>query len=321
MSARRRPAAGDGGRPAPGEGEGPVAGEQRLSTSSERERSTGDVHARLVRRFLDEHPGDAARLLETLPAEEAAATLANAEPDDAAGVLHQMGPMEAAWCLARMDAVAAARIVGRMPLDLSAALLRRVDPAARDAVLAATGRSQAAALGRLLRYEEGSAGALMDPKVLALPDELEVGEALDRVRRAPEFVLSYVYVVDREQKLVGVMNLREMMLADPGATLESQMTTGVQAISGRAARTQVLAHPGWRRLHALPVVDEHRVFLGAIRYQTLRRLEEEESGAESGQALKTVVSLGELCWIGMAGMLSGLATTVTPGASDARAAE
>lgn len=269
----------------------------------------------LLRRFLEGHPGDAARLLEQLPAADAAATLEAVRPTDAAAVLLHMDPTEAAFCLSLLDAAAAGRVLDELPLDVAAALLRRLDASAREAALARAAPEAVAALGRLLLYPEGTAGAVMDPRVLALPSDLSVGEALERVRRSPRYTLYYVYIVDRRQKLVGVMNLREMMLADPAEKLSAQMTTGLESVGGHADQAHVLDHPGWRRLHALPVVDRDEIFLGAIRYETLRRLEEEDGGPEAGQALQTVVSLGELCWIGMAGMLAGLATTVTPASS------
>lgn len=270
---------------------------------------------RLVQRFVGEHPGDAARLLEAIGADEVAALLAVIEPAAAAGVLRCMAAAESAYCLAQMDTPAAARVLARMSLDTAAGLLRRLPGDAREALLAALRPDVAGPLGRLLRYPDGTAGALMDPRVLALPADLDAGEALERVRRSPEFTLYYVYVVDRDGRLAGVLNLRELMLAPPHDSLASHMHTDVAFLGGSADRDSVLAHPAWRRLHALPVVAHDRVFLGVIRYETLRGIEH-EGRDDDGDTLGTVVRLGELCWIGMAGMLAGLATAVTPAPGD-----
>ena len=151
----------------------------------------------------------------------------------------------------------------------------------------------------------------MDPRALALPDDLAISEALKRVRRSPQNVLYYMYVVDRDQRLVGVLNLRELMLASPKTTLSSAMQPNVARLPALADLMAIVAHPGWRDFHALPVVDAGDTFIGVIRYETLRRLEDETGAPPYNQAVATVLSLGELCWIGFAGMLAGLAATLS----------
>jgi len=177
-------------------------------------------------------------------------------------------------------------------------------------------------LNLLLRYPEGTAGALMDPRALALPQDIPVGEALARVRHAARDVLYYLYVVDRAQVLVGVLNLRELMLAPRKAEVASVMRPHVARLSARADRASILAHPGWREFHALPVVDDAGLFLGVIRYETVRRLEEDRGSAgQSANALTTVLTLGELCWRGMSLVLADLASGVAPAKSTDRAGE
>jgi len=261
----------------------------------------------LAENFLEGHPADAALALERLSPEEAAAYLNGVPGRLAAESLRRMVASSAAECVAHLSPERLNPVLQALPLNSAAALLRRIDAPLRERLLAQAGADLASWLRRLLRYPEGSAGALMDPRALALPEDITVTEALARVRRAPRHALYYLYVVDRTQKLAGVLNLRELMLATPSNNLSAVIKRQVVSISPLADRTAIGEHPGWREVHALPVVDPDGLFLGALRYETLRQVEAAaRPGRPAEGALSTVLTLGELCWVGLAGVLTDL---------------
>jgi magnesium transporter len=192
-------------------------------------------------------------------------------------------------------------------------MLRYLPAGDRDNLLSAVSDRRAAPLRRLLTYPLGTAGSLMDPQVLALPEAMPVGHALERVQRTAQHTFYYLYVINAEQILVGVMNLRELMLAEPFDRLSTVMHKPVERLAANTTLAAILLHPAWREFHALPVADSEEKFLGAIRYKTLKRLEQENARrALPAESLTALLSLGELCWIGFAGMLAGLATSVLP---------
>jgi hypothetical protein len=87
----------------------------------------------------------------------------------------------------------------------------------------------------------------------------------------------------------------------------------VEKLSAEALLPAILLHPAWREFHALPVVGDDGQFLGAIRYKTLKRLEQESSQKQAAnESMAALLSLGELCWIGFAGVFAGVAATVFP---------
>ena len=266
----------------------------------------------LARNFAEQHPSDAAQVLERLAAEEASAYLDDLPPRVAATVLHRMVSATAAECVAQLSPPRFAPVIAALPLDRSAALLRRLEPARQKELLSRVPSNISALLAGLLRYPENSAGALMDPRALTLPEDITAAEAMARVRRAPRHALYYIYVLNREQKLVGVMNLRELMLAPPKERLSGAMRREVASLPASAGRMAIIEHRGWRDVHALPVVDACGMFLGVLRYETLRRLERESVPAPSPEgALAAVLTLGEICWVGLAGILTDLTSSVT----------
>lgn len=262
----------------------------------------------LARSVLASHPLEAARVLERLPAEQVAAFLAEAEPEAAASCLRVMHGPVAAETLAALDTPQAVEILGRLPLDAASGTLRRLPPERRTALLSAAGGRLERSLRALLRFAPNTAGALMDPRVLALPVDLNVADALVRVREAASDARYNLYAVDRDGRLVGAFNLRELYLADPKATLSSISRRNPHRIPAAADRHAIVSHPGWREVHALPVVDGGEVYLGAIRYGTLRRLEDELRGAGS-ETGATARALGDLFRTGATSLLEAVAAS------------
>lgn len=258
--------------------------------------------------FIAAHPAEAAQVLERQRAADVARLLEELKPEAAADVLGRMVATPAAEILVQLPPAAASAVARRMPPDSGATLLRRIDEPARSALLESLRPEDANPLRALLAQREGTAGALMDPRALALPDDVTVGEGLARVRRAARDMLSYLYVVDREGRLAGVLSVRELILARPSERLAAVMHSPVAAVRASAGHGGILTHPGWRDFHALPVIDEHMVFQGAIRYRTLRRLLDAEGERPAEAAVATTVALGELYWLGLTSLLQGVSS-------------
>jgi magnesium transporter len=269
----------------------------------------------IARALAEGHPGDAARVLERFDPERAAAQLREWVPAPAAAVLEQMMPESAAACLALLPAEAAGEALEQLDLDSVTWMLRRLPEPARETILQRTPDERRQALVRLLAHSEGTAGALMDPLVTALPDDLEVEGVLERFRRSSRGAFAYLYVVDRSGGLAGVTSLAELMTAPPDARVSSVMHTPVMRLHAGDGRRAIVAHPGWNEFHALPVTDTEGRFLGVVRYETLRRLDAVPEGTE---AVSVAVSLGELYWLGLSGLVEGLGTVALRGTGSGR---
>ena len=260
----------------------------------------------LARAFLEEHPREAALALERMPAGDRAGVV-SAAPEEAAAALSEMVASAAAECLALNEPSVAALAIDRLEPDVAIAMLRRMPSAAVERLLEALPERKREPLRRTLRYPEGTAGAVMDPMVLAIPDDITVGEARVRLRRE-RGLLYYLFVIDRRGMLRGVLDIAELMRARARDPIESVMNSPVEQMPAWTPAAAVRAHPGWRSFHALPVTDEAGRFAGAIRYQTLRRLEHEADAAgTSAPTGQTVGALGELFHLGLAGFVEGVA--------------
>ena len=264
------------------------------------------LRRRLAVELAERYPDETASALESHRASEAAEFVERLPRATAAGVLQRTIAHPAASILAELPSDTAAEIVARLPIDVAAGYLRRMETASRDAILGELEARRQRSLRSLLRFPENTAGALMDPDVLALPIDIEVSEAVDRVRKAAGHARYNVYVVDREDRLIGVFNLRELLSAKQRQRLAAIAQSNVISISAESGLRAVIEHPGWREVHAIPVVDADGTYLGALRYRTLRRLEAERAPAEPA-ATATAQALGDLFQVGISGALEALA--------------
>lgn len=267
----------------------------------------------LGRHFAADHPDEAALALAELPPATAAAYLEGLEPALSAGVAQHLTAREWVACVRCLAPQRVAAVLREMPREVVASTLRRLTPVEQDALVELLPDPMGRVVRRLLRYPEGTAGALVDPVVLTVPARLTAGEALESVWRDPKHLRDFVYVVDEREHLVGVTDLRRLMTAEPGAPLERLMVSEVHRISARADHQAILQHPGWDEVHTLPVVDERNVLIGVVRHETVRRLAKRRRRRVAGST--PVAALAELYWSGSqrtAGELVAIATRRTP---------
>ncbi len=272
-----------------------------------------DGRRRLSQAFAESHPEDAARLLEGLPSADAAGFLENIPPSIAAGVLGAMSPAIGSASFGRLSIHHAAAILPLLAPYAAAALLRHLDDGARRGCLAALPEETARTLEVLLRHPDHTAGALMDAQIATVEIDADVRTARTQVRRLADRLHYYLYVVDRSMKLSGVLTLRRLYASAPDAPLRSVMISSVARLPASADRGVILAHPGWRRLHTLPVVDEEERLLGVIRYETVRHLEREARAARSAVRWdRTALEVAGLYWIALVGLAQGLLMIAWP---------
>ncbi len=151
------------------------------------------------------------------------------------------------------------------------ALLRYFGAERRARLLAQLPTALAVAYELLLGYPEGTVGAWMDPRALALPADMTVGESLDRVRRADEVLAAYPFVIDRNQRLLGNVELADLLRADAATTLARLVRPSPHRLPAQALLAGLREHPGWREASTLPVVERGDRLVGALTHGALLR--------------------------------------------------
>ena len=258
----------------------------------------------ILAHFIEHHPSDVARILERLKIEDTVSLLKEIPVDHTVTVFQKLDRFTALKCLENLGTEKSAGIIETLPFGIASILLRQVNEELREAILGKLSDTVSLPLRRTLIYPANSAGALTDPMVLSLPDDITIKEAQRRVLKYPEKTIYYLYVVTREEILCGVINLRELMLAQPADQLKTVMNKDVTRLSAELTFQAILDHPGWQEYHTLPVVEKNDLFLGAIRYEMLKRIERESKRSRlPRQVIAAGNALGELYQIGLSGLL------------------
>jgi magnesium transporter len=261
----------------------------------------------LAAAFVEDHPREASRLLDTLEVPAITELLASCPPRAAARCLENVAPVLAAECLAAWPEPRRAALVEGLSDGSLAALLRRVEPARRESLTASLPDSRAAKLRFLLAYPEGSAGALMSTRPLALSQDRSVGEVRAIMRRG-EPDTGDVYVVAPDGALDGVVSLARLAAATDSVLLRDLMLPPAAMLPPTMPVASLAEHPAWGSARTLPVVDEAVGFVGSLPLETVEQLELERHRPAAHPAVSLTMALGELYWH----MASGLVGAVGP---------
>ncbi len=157
-------------------------------------------------------------------------------------------------------------IIDAMPPDAGADALALLDDEDAERVLELMPDEESEELEALLRYPEDTAGGRMTPEFVAVREGITAAEALMVLQAGavnPE-TLFYVYVVDDADRLVGVVDLRELVLAPPDAPLASFCVTDVVKVPPEADQEEVARLCDKYDLLALPVVTASGHILGTV---------------------------------------------------------
>ncbi len=263
------------------------------------------LQSTLAEYAIGNHPGRAATVLERLDAGASVELLGRGPVSNAVGIVQRLSPQHATLIISGMKPERAAQLLELMPIDAAVRLLRRIDEPLQGKLIDLFDPKKVRAIRLLLGFREGTAGALMDPDALALPQDLSARDALQRIRKQADATRYNLYVVDQEQRLTGAFNLRELLSAPGRTPLFDLMVRDPYRITATTDRISMLSNPGWKRAHSLPVVDADDAYLGAIRYRTLREVEDELLSARRDDA-DTGAAFGQVIAAAAGGVLDAL---------------
>jgi magnesium transporter len=231
-----------------------------------------------VRRQFEHDTATAARNLEMMPEPEAAEVLRSLPPDLAVQALRHLQVSYAAALLKDAEPELFKRIAAELDSNYTATILMHLPDDVRKRFLAGLPKRMKAQIKDVLSYPEDSVGRLMTTQFLSFNMELKAKEAIQKIRMLgrERYPASYAYVVDRSNRLVGVINMRDLMLADPDQTLAAVMRTDVYALHCFMDREEAANDLSKRRYFAAPVVDNENKILGIIKVEQLIQGVQEE---------------------------------------------
>lgn len=225
------------------------------------------------------HPADQASLLEDLDAEDREAVLLALTPEETATLLEYIDEEPRQMFVDTLEAERISQILFFVDEDLAADIVAELPDDQVDSVLALLAPEDRETVEELLELPEESAGRWMTPDVVLLQRTWTVEEAIDYLRKeGPDSTHPfYLYVVDKNQHLEGVLSMRSLIISPPGTRLEKLMATDVISVPvelDQEAAAERLRH---YNLMALPVVDEEGCLVGVLSADDVLDVQVEEA--------------------------------------------
>lgn len=230
--------------------------------------------------FCTAHPEEAARILESCPQPEILRVMSQTSSPNIAGILSHMNPALASDIFAELHDDVLNRAIPKFSPTIAANLISRLSAEKRAHLLTRMPKTLTTDIMLYLEFPQDSVGSLMDPCVLALPEDMMIEQAIGEIRTRGSKEIHEIYVVDREQRLVGRIPLRDLLLTQPDERLQAVMERDLLSIHPLEHRDRILELFSERKVVTIPVVDLDNHLLGVIRNREIVKTSQVEASAD-----------------------------------------
>lgn len=235
---------------------------------------------RVNRQFLLEHPAQAADVIDGFGRADAVELLADHQADALVNLWRHLSP-------ARIDEVVPAlpekllkQVLHQLDPGVLAISLQRISEESRSRCLALLPRRAEAEVRRLMDYPVGSAGRVMDSRIPSFRGEQLAGITLEQLRQEKPKDLRQLFIVDAERRLIGIVDIHDLMIAESADMLKEIARPASAAVSPFDDREEVAQKLRDFQLDVLPVIDIHGRLIGAIRHDALLKTLEEAASVD-----------------------------------------
>ena len=281
--------------------------------------SIKEKQSQFLLKLIDEmRPADLADLIEHLDSEERIYLFEMLEPEGAGDVLMEIEPPVQESILSDLDNEAITEIVQELESDEAADLVGDLPEDRAKEIIETLDSEVSDELEKLLPYNEETAGGIMALEYVAVKEHFTVQEAIDSIREKREEVenLYYLWVVDDQEKLVGVISLKDLVLEPPHRRINEIMNPEVISVDVKRDREEVAQLVKKYNLVSIPVVDEYNRLVGRITHDDIMDVIEDETDEDISMMAGVIhqeiaeesplkISRARLPWL-IAGLFGGI---------------
>lgn len=229
------------------------------------------------------HSADLADILQDLKEDERLDCFKLIELEKAAEIIEYIPPQLQVEILGGIDQEEASRIITMLPHDAAADVLGDMEEDETETYLDKLPQKFSDEVRELLTYDEETAGGLMNPIVMTVNIDMTVQQILDYVRiKAQEdnLDLYYIYVVDKQNHLLGVISLRMLLISNKNAKAGDLMTSDIVKLHVDDQQSYIADEFMKYQFNALPVVDLYNRLKGVVTWDDIQDVVEEETTEE-----------------------------------------
>ena len=242
------------------------------------------------------HSADLADIFQQLKENERLYCITKIDEEKAADVIEYLPPQLQVEILGDIDTKLASRLISKLPHDEAADVLGDMEDDETQEYLNQLPQKFSSEVRELLTYNEDTAGGIMTPLVLTVLDNMTVKEAMEIIRIKAEkenMELYYVYVVDKNNHLVGVVSLRTLMTTPTHLNISDIMSKDIVKVHVDDYQGHIADVFMKYQFNALPVVDLYNHLKGIVTWDDVQDIVEEETTDEILTSSGIVTDLGE----------------------------
>ena len=244
---------------------------------------SGDVAAAiraLDRRFLLDHPWEAAQNVEVLDPEVVAAELASQPASALVPLFRRLAPAAAGRVLEGLPPALASSLLSELLPTEAVLILGTLEEESGNSLAEALDPAISAEIRELMSYPSDSAGRLMDTRIESFRTSMTARQALDALRRSRSRTTRSLFLVDDENRLVAKVGIQDVAVADADERLERLARPVVTSVHPLTPLDEVVEIVESRRLADLPVTDLDGRMVGVVYHSSLVRTMHEDLSAD-----------------------------------------
>jgi magnesium transporter len=235
----------------------------------------GELKLNILKEALSEiHPVDLADIVEELDSEQRISLLEELEPSQASDTLEEIDPAVQRDIVFSLNKERVAQLIGEMTPGQAADILAVLPADEKRTITRLLDSKLADKIGEIIEEQEANILNFTTAKFLRCSGEMTAEDTLQLFRKKARGmdVVMYFYIVDESGRLLGVLDIKELLMAEPASKLREMMVENV--ISLKSDSTMKEASMAFLRygFRALPVVDENDFLQGVVPYRDVMNL-------------------------------------------------
>lgn len=217
-------------------------------------------------KIKDLHPADLADILDDLSVHEGLSLIKSLDTETAAETLAEAESETQVQIIQHMSTEKASDILEEMEPDEAADILQDLDDTQAAEILSHMEPEEAQDVRELLKHDEDTAGGLMSTGFATVYEDFTVNDAFAHLRLVAVDleIVYYLYVIDRRERLKGVVSIRDLLVANPAHSIATAMSDKLVTVNADTRQEEVANLISKYNLLALPVLDEDGVMLGVV---------------------------------------------------------
>ncbi len=238
-------------------------------------RFRGDLRLNVLREKLaDMHPVDLADILEEMDPDQRVEIFKKLDPEQASDTLEEIDPNAQRDLVESLPVEKVAQLVDEMTTGQAADVLSALSGSEAEALLERLNPANARKIRSIMEHHEENILDFATQDFIAFPPDSMAERVQDEYRLAAKGkdVVMYIYVLDREWRLLGVLDIKELLRADDQARLRDIMVENVVTLAPDSTLKQAAAMFARYEFRALPIVDADPKLLGVVTYRDIMGL-------------------------------------------------